>query len=101
MWFPVKIYHLCLFIDFLSYPKVWDQLPSNAGIQDWRQEVQIMKQLEVDVHKLVSSLSLRLYQHLHLTTPVYAEIDALVSSGTYTPIYIINILRQIVDDGEQ
>nr|XP_027235995.1 F-box only protein 21-like isoform X2 [Penaeus vannamei] len=84
-----------------SYPKVWDQLPSNAGIQDWRQEVQIMKQLEVDVHKLVSSLSLRLYQHLHLTTPVYAEIDALVSSGTYTPIYIINILRQIVDDGEQ
>ncbi|ROT61125.1 putative solute carrier organic anion transporter family member 3A1 isoform X2 [Penaeus vannamei] len=83
------------------YPKVWDQLPSNAGIQDWRQEVQIMKQLEVDVHKLVSSLSLRLYQHLHLTTPVYAEIDALVSSGTYTPIYIINILRQIVDDGEQ
>ncbi|XP_042855383.1 F-box only protein 21-like isoform X2 [Penaeus japonicus] len=83
------------------YPKVWDQLPSNAGIQDWRREVQIMKQLEVDVHKLVSSLSQRLYQHLHLTTPVYAEIDALVSSGTYTPIYIINILRQIVDDGEQ
>ncbi|XP_037777870.1 F-box only protein 21-like isoform X2 [Penaeus monodon] len=83
------------------HPKVWDQLPSNAGIQDWRQEVQTMKHLEVEIHKLVTSLSKSLYKQLNLTTPVYGDIDVLLSSGAYNPIYILDILRQIIDDGEQ
>ncbi|XP_071532742.1 F-box only protein 21-like isoform X2 [Panulirus ornatus] len=83
------------------WPRVWDQLPSNSGITDWFEEVLQIICFSRKVRRLVSGLSQRLYQNVHLTTPVYNEVDALVLSTTYAHFYVLDALRQIVEDGAQ
>lgn len=74
-------------------------MPSNSGITDWREEVKQIICFDREVKKLVSGLSRRLYQNSHLTTPVYNEVDVMVVSTPYAPLYIKNALRKIIDDG--
>ncbi|XP_045606616.1 F-box only protein 21 [Procambarus clarkii] len=89
------------------WPKVWDELPCKHEVVDWHDEVKQLMCFSKQVRKLVSGLSPRLYQdlhltaNLHLTTPVYNEVDALVASTNYAPYYVLNALRMIVEDGEQ
>lgn len=77
---------------------MWNQLPSSSEISDWREEVKQLVCFDREVRKLVSGLSHRLFQNLHLTTPVYNEVDALISSTPNAPIYVIHTLRNIVGD---
>ncbi|XP_042237996.1 F-box only protein 21-like isoform X2 [Homarus americanus] len=89
------------------WPKVWDELPNKNEVTDWREEVHQLLCFFQETHKLVSNLSPRLYQdlrltaNLHLTTPVYNEIDALISSTYYAPFYVLCALRTIVEDGAE
>lgn len=89
------------------WPKVWDQLPYKKKVTDWHDEVKQLMCFDRQVQKLVSSLSSRLYQNLrlasnvHLTSPVYNEVDALVLSTNYAPYYVLNALRKIVENGSQ
>lgn len=84
---------------FYSWPKIWDYLPSNSGITDWRDEVKQILCLDREIKKLVSGLSRRLYQNSHLTTPVYNEVDVMVMSTPYASLYMKNALRKIIEDG--
>ncbi|XP_045132734.1 F-box only protein 21-like isoform X3 [Portunus trituberculatus] len=81
------------------WPKIWDYLPSSSGITDWQDEVKQILCLDREVKKLVSGLSRRLYQNSHLTTPVYNEVDVMVMSTPYAPLYMKNALRNIIEDG--